>query len=125
MVAAERRKRHNGHMRDPQELEKDAFLAQGELLARLLNHPEWESGWCELLRAMRLGALEELARCADPGEFRYWQGFAGALGEVLDRPGRIVREAAAAQQEEESAKPVIRPDLRAAIGLGVDRDGDV
>ena len=111
-------------MRDLREVEIDAFLAQAEKLGQLMAHPSWD-GWCELLRSMRQAALEELARGTDPGDFRYWQGVAGALGELLERPERIVTAAADYQRNEEDEKGVIRPDLRAAIGLGVDRDGDL
>jgi hypothetical protein len=107
-----------------EELEINAFLAQGELLARLQEDPSWV-GWTTLLTAMRQAALEELARCADAGEFRYWQGIAGALGEVLDRPKRIIESAAAYQRSEEEERKGIRPELRAAIGMGLDLEGDI
>lgn len=106
------------------ELEINRFLAQGELLARLLTDPAWE-GWTALLRAMRLAAMEQLAIEKDPNEIRYWQGVAGALGEVLERPRRIVEAAAEYQRTEEDEKKVIRPELRAALGLGVDHEGDI
>lgn len=111
-------------MRDLREIEIDTFLAQAEKLGQLMAHPAWD-GWCGLLRSMRQAALEELARCVEPGEFRYWQGVAGALEELLERPERIVTTAADYQRDEEGEKGVIRPDLRAAIGLGVDREGDI
>lgn len=104
-------------------LEIDAFLAQGELLARLQADPSWEA-WTSLLRDMRASALEQLAIEKDTGEVRYWQGIAGALGEVLDRPRRITEAAADYQRDEEVEKRTFRPELRAAIGLGIDRDGD-
>lgn len=105
-------------------LEIDRFLAQADLLARLQSDPAW-AGWMDLLRDMRQAALEELARCSDPGEFRYWQGAAGALGEMLERPARITAEAAEYQRTEEEGRSIVRPELRAAIGLGIDREGDV
>lgn len=111
-------------MRDLREMEIDDFLAQAEKLGQLMVHPAWD-GWVTLLRGLRQAALEELARCVDSGDFRYWQGVAGALGELLERPERIVTTAADYQRDEEGKKGVIRPDLRAAIGLGVDRDGDI
>ena len=106
------------------ELEINSFLAQAEQLGQLMTHPAW-TGWCELLRQMRQAALEELAQCVEGGDFRYWQGVAGALGELLDRPSLIVDSAAHYQRTEEEEKRGIRPDLRAAIGMGVDRDGDI
>jgi hypothetical protein len=107
-----------------EELEINAFLAQGELLARLQSDPSW-AGWTTLLTSMRQSALEELARCADAGEFRFWQGVASALGEVLDRPKRIVESAAAHQRSEEEERRGLRPELRAAIGMGLDLEGDI
>jgi len=110
--------------RDLRELEIDNFLAQAEPLAQLLQHPAWEA-FERLLRDMRQGALEELARCSEAGDFRYWQGAAGALGELLDRPRRVVTEAADYQRSEEADKGVIRTELRAAIGMGIDHEGEI
>lgn len=109
--------------RDLKDIEIDQFLAQSELLAQLQGLPAW-SAWLELLRSMRTAVMEDMARANDPGEFRYLQGAAGALAEVLDRPARITASAADFQRNEEQEKHVIRPELRAAIGLGIDRDGD-
>lgn len=106
------------------DLEIDAFLSQAEYIAQLVTHPAW-TAWTGLLTAMRQAALEQLALCSDPGEFRYWQGVAGALGEMLDRPQRIVAAADEIRTAEEADKKGIRLDLRAAIGLGADHDGDI
>lgn len=110
-------------MRDLREIEIDDFLGQAELLAQLQSSPAWD-GWTRLLRDMRQSALEELARVTDTGDFRYWQGVAAALGEILDRPVRITTSAAEYQRNEEEERRGIRPELRSAIGLGVDREGD-
>lgn len=106
---------------DLRALEINAWLARAELLAQLQSLPAW-SAWTALLIEMRAGALE---RCADPDEKQlgYWQGVAGAIGEILERPVRITTDAADYQRAEEDEKKVIRPELRAAIGLGVDTDG--
>lgn len=106
-----------------EQLETDRFLAQAEMLAQLQDDPCWP-GWVQLLTDMRTAALEELARCSDPGDFRYWQGVVAAFGEMLERPRRVVL-AASQVQEAEEARNVIRPDLRAIIGLGADHEGDV
>lgn len=110
-------------MPDLRDLEIDAFLAQGEQLAQLAAHPAWP-GYAALLRDMRQGALE---RCADPDEKQlgFWQGVAAAIAEILDRPAKIIDAAADYQRTEEVEKRVLRPDLRAAIGLGVDREGEI
>lgn len=110
-------------MRDLREMEIDDFLAQAEKLGQLMAHPAWD-GWVTLLRDMRQASLEELAR-STPDDFSYWQGVVAALGQILERPGRVVTEAADYQRDEEAEKEVIRPDLRAALGLGVDREGDI
>lgn len=110
--------------RDLHDLEVDAFLAQAETLAQLAELPAW-SAWTALLRDMRQAALEELARCTDPGDFRYWQGVASALAEVLDRPTRIVTAAGEFQRAEEADQHIFRPELRAIVGAGLDADGDV
>lgn len=104
-------------------MEIDAFLAQAELLSQLQASLAWV-GWTALLQEMRVSALEQLAVEKDAGEVRYWQGVAGALGEILERPRRIAVAAADYQRTEEEEKHVLRPELRSAIGLGVDRDGD-
>jgi hypothetical protein len=78
-----------------------------------------------LLRDMRASALEQLVIEKDAGEIRYWQGVAATLGELLERPTRVIQAAADYQTTEESEQHVIRPDLRAALGFGVDRESDI
>lgn len=107
-----------------EDLEVNRFLASAELLGQLSALPAWEA-WEGLLREMRQAALEELASGSDPGEFRYWQGVAGALGEILSRPKRIIAAAAEFTAIEEADRKGLRPDLRAIVGLGTDHEGDV
>lgn len=109
--------------RDLRDLEIDRFLAQAEMLAQLQAHPAWEA-WAGLLRDMRQGALEELAREADPSAVRFTQGVVAALDEIVDRAQRVVIEAERLRAAEEEDKRVLRPELRATIGLGADHDGD-
>lgn len=108
-------------MKDLQQLEIDAFLSQAEMLARLQALPAWES-WVSLLHDMRKAMLEELARCVEPNDFRYWQGAVHALGEIIERPGRIVASADERLKAEEDEK-AYRPELRQLVGAGVDPDG--
>lgn len=104
---------------------RDRFLAQAEQIAQLRDHPGW-AGWMELLRDMRAAALEELAKCGEPGEFRYWQGAAGAFAEMIDRPEQMCALAGQVQQtEEDELGGMTRPELRAIVGLGLDREGDI
>lgn len=103
------------------QLEIDRFLAQAELLGRLLTDPSWEA-YEALLVSMRQAYLEEMARCTEPHDFRLWQGAALAIAETLDRPKRIVARAAAHQQAEEDGGQVIRTELRAALGYGVEQE---
>lgn len=103
-------------MKDIEELEIDAFLAQAESLAQLREHHGY-AAYADLLLKMRTAALEELAVCKDAGEFRYWQGVVAALAEVLERPGRLVSEASAYRAAEEEDKKAIRPELRAVLGV--------
>jgi hypothetical protein len=100
----------------------DAFLAQAEMLAQLAEHPGWPA-FLDLLRAMRAGTLEELAT-ADADNFRYWQGAANAIGEVIDRPARIVAQADEFLSAEQADTGQVRPELRAVLGNGFDLDGD-
>jgi hypothetical protein len=109
-------------VRDLKDIEIDAFLSQAEMLARLQGNGLWET-WLGLLRDMRQAAMEDMAR-STVEDFRYWQGVVATLGEIIDRPARITAAAADYQRAEEEEKHTIRPELRAAIGLGVDRDGD-
>lgn len=110
--------------RDLQALEIDAFLAQAETLAQLSQVPAW-SAWTALLRDMRQAALEELAHCTLAEDFRYWQGVAHALAEIMERPGRIIATAGEHQRTEEADRRQFRPELRAIVGAGLDADGDV
>lgn len=105
------------------DLERDRFLAQAEQIAQLMQHPGWPV-WVELLRTMRAASLEELAKCADPGEFRYWQGAAGALLEIIERPTQMCELAGQVQRTEE-ASGQLRPELRSLVGLGLDHDSDI
>lgn len=109
--------------RSLEEIQQDEFLAQAELLATLCAHPGW-AAWRTLLRDFRASALEQLAQ-ADAQDFRYWQGAAAALAQIMERPERIVAAAAQVQQAEEAVKGIVRTDLRAVMGLGVDSEGDV
>lgn len=104
-----------------EQLAIDRFLAQAELLGRLLADPSW-SAYTELLTSMRQAYLEEMARCTEPHDFRLWQGAALAIAEMLDRPGRIVARAASHQRAEEDDGRVIRTELRAALGYGVEQE---
>lgn len=110
-------------MRDLRELEIDRFLAQAETLAQLSALPAWDQ-WTALLREMRNAAMEELIT-AKVDEVRYWQGVASALGEILDRPGRIIASAADYARAEEADKREFRPELRAVVGRGYDESSDV
>lgn len=104
-------------------LEVDKLLADAEQMAELLTHPAW-AAMESLLGAMRNAALEELAQCGRK-DVGYWQGVAAAAVEFADRPRRIIAGAEAIRREEEDNQKVIRPSLRAMIGTGVDRDGDI
>jgi hypothetical protein len=111
-------------MRDLRELEINAFLAQAETLAQLTAHPAW-AAWSLLLTDMRKSVVEELVAATDPGEIRFLQGAASTLGEILSRPARIIASAADYQAAEQADKGVVRPELRAVVGMGVDESGDV
>jgi hypothetical protein len=111
-------------VRDLRDLEYDAFLAQAETLAQLQAFPAWEA-WTALLRDMRTATVEELVAAKDPGEIRFLQGAASALGEILERPSRIVASAASFIEAEQQDKGAIRPELRAVVGMGLDEGGDV
>jgi hypothetical protein len=110
--------------RDLREVEIDGFLAQAEMLAQLQAHPAWEA-FTVLLRDMRQGVLEALARESNVEEFRFSQGVVAALDEILDRPRRVVLDAERIRAAEEENDKVLRPELRATIGLGADHDGEV
>lgn len=109
---------------DLRTVEINAFLSQADTLANLVSHPAWFT-YIGLLRDMRQTALEELAQGSQPADFRYWQGVAATLAEIIDRPDRIITAAAEFQRTEESETKAIRADLRAAIGMGIDREGDI
>lgn len=94
------------------DLEIERWLSQAEQLAILVQTPQWAT-LRELLTSMRIGALEELATIADTGELRYWQGMAAGIGEILDRPDRVINWAAEYRDREEAEKGVIRTDIRA------------
>jgi len=80
-------------------LERDAFLAEAELLARLTQTIGWEQ-YEALLTNMRTGALEEMAQ-SSPGEFPYWQGVVATLATIIERPHTVVATASAVHNEEQ------------------------
>jgi hypothetical protein len=103
--------------------ELDRFLGRAELVAQLMAHPGW-GAWEELLGDMRAAMMEQLAQCEQPNEFRYWQGAVHALGEMIDRPKRVVAAATQTLAAEEEEKRV-RPEIRALVGAGLDYEGDI
>lgn len=106
------------------ELERDRFLAQADQIAQLVKQPAW-LGWMELLKTMRTAALEELAKCGDPGDFRYWQGAAAALQQIMERPEQMCALAGQVAGDEEEEQGLLRPELRSIVGFGVDRESDI
>ena len=83
-----------------EDLERDAFVAEADLIARLFNTP----GWAEyeaLLVKMRVAAMEEMAT-AEPEEVRMWQGSVATLKEVLERPRQIIEGAKSVLEDEQS-----------------------
>lgn len=105
------------------DLERDRFLAHAEQLAQLVAHPSWQA-YTDLLAGMRLAALEEMAK-AGPDEFRFWQGWVGALAEMISRPQQIVDTAQVVQEDEAAADPAqIRAALRALM-MNDRIDGDL
>ena len=95
-----------------EDLERDAFIAQAESIAILMNYPQWEA-YMDLLRLSRQGALEELSQLSDHTEFRYWQGVAHAFNEMIDRPRDVIAAASSIVQQEEADTKEIRTTIRA------------
>jgi hypothetical protein len=110
--------------RDLADIQLDALLARGEALAQLMAHPAWPA-WESLIAEMRRAVLEDMARESSMDAVRFAQGVVATLDEVIRRTHIVVEHAAAALEAEESDKKVIRPEIRAAIGLGADHDGEV
>jgi hypothetical protein len=82
------------------DLEKDAFLAEADMLATLtssLGYMQYEV----LITNMRAAAMEEMAKTT-PDRFPYWQGVVAAYADVLERPRQIVQGAAEIHKEEAS-----------------------
>lgn len=109
---------------DLKELEINAFLSHAEMLVQLTAFPQW-GAWEALLADMRRSVVEELVSATDPGEIRFLQGAASTLGEILDRPRRIISSAADYQAAEQQDSGRVRPELRQLVGMGVDSEGDV
>jgi hypothetical protein len=111
--------------RSLKDLERDAFLAQADQLVQLIEHPCWPA-YQQLLAAMRLSAMEEMAR-TDATDFRYWQGVVGTLAEILDRPQQIVDTATAVKEAEAAdSDPVrIREAVRTLMQSGATLEGDL
>lgn len=104
-----------------EDLEMDAFLAKADTLAGLLAHPGWEV-YLDLLRDMRQSAMEELAIAGKPKEVRFWQGVASSIGEIMDRPRRMVERASEVQTEETDESRIAQLELRAIMGMVPDRE---
>lgn len=105
---------------DLDKLEEDAFLARAETLAILVAHPAYQT-YADLLREMRAASLEQMA-VANRDDVPYWQGVVGTLANIIDRPGRVIQTAATLQRAEEDDKGVVRQDIRAILGMGIDHD---
>lgn len=95
--------------RSIEELERDAFLAEGEALAQLLQHHAWPR-YEKLLHAMRLSSLEEMAK-TNVAEFPRWQGVCAILQEIIERPHQIVTAARAVAGDEAQRKTETRQAL--------------
>ena len=84
---------------DVEALERDAFLAEAEMLARLTSSIGWEQ-YETLLSNMRAASMEKMSEC-DQGDFRYWQGVVQTLASIIERPHQVVQTAASVHEDEQ------------------------
>ena len=96
--------------RSLEELERDAFLAEAEMLAQLIAHPAWPR-YEELIGKMRLGALELLASARSQRMVSRCQGAAAILQELVERPHQIVATAKSVLADETQRKQETRSAL--------------
>ncbi len=107
--------------RSLEDLERDAFLADAELLAQLVTHPAWPK-YEELLAHMRLGALELIATARSQRAVTRCQGAAAILQELLERPHQIIAAAHGIRDEESQRKQGERTALDFTAGVHVAED---
>jgi len=104
--------------RSLEQLEQDRFLAEAEALAQLTSHPAWPR-YEALIAAMRLGAMELMAEAKNQRAIVRCQGAIAILGELLERPHRIVDAARTVLDDEASTKKAQRTavDLASKVTL--------
>lgn len=98
--------------RSVEDIARDAFLAEAETLAQLLQHPGW-AVYENLLGKMRLDVVELMAKSTRMRQVVGYQGAAAVLAELIERPHQIV-EAAKSMIEDESRR---RQEVRSALDL--------
>lgn len=106
--------------RSPEDIVRDALLAEAELLAQLTQHPGWAK-FEALLTDMRQSALEQLA-VASPDKVPVWQGMAATLAEIKNRPNEIVATARTILDEEAQRRGGERTALDFADGISTEDD---
>jgi hypothetical protein len=107
---------------DLRDLERDAFMAHAETIARLIHTPEWEA-WESLLKNMKEATVDQLTKAASSEDLRFFQGAVAAMTEVLTRPHEIVdaaRELHDAEAEDEKNSISVRRSLELHAGPLVD-----
>lgn len=107
--------------RSLEDLERDAFLANAELLAQLMTHPAWPR-YEELLTRMRLGALELMASARNQRAVVRCQGAVTVLQELIERPHQIVAAARTVLDDESQRAQGERGALDFAAGVHVAED---
>jgi hypothetical protein len=107
--------------RSLEDLERDAFLAESELIAQLVSHPAWPR-YEALIANMRLGALELMANAKSSRAVVRYQGAAAILQELLERPHRMTDVARTILDEEAQRKKAERGALDFVAGVHVAED---
>ena len=102
-----------------EQLERDAFVAEAESIAQLLQHPAWPR-YEDLLNKMRLGALELMAASRNQRAITRAQGAVAILQELIDRPHRIVEAGRGILDEEAQQGERRALDYTAGVTVGAD-----
>ena len=105
--------------RSIEDVARDAFLAEAETLAQLLQHPGW-AVYENLLGKMRLDVVELMAKSVRMRQGVGYQGAAAVLAELIERPHQIVEAASAMLDDEARRKQEARGALDFAAHVGED-----
>jgi hypothetical protein len=97
----------------PDNVSEEQILETAGALGTLTVQPGW-AVWEALVRESREASLEDLAT-SPPDKVLYWQGYAAALGAVMNAPSHLLDQARAVQEEQAERDGTMNDRVR--VGL--------